>query len=75
MTVFVVPKMNVYIKTLKNGDADKDKNKKNKLMSFHIDDDDKLLRNIKPFGLRLKNGKKLNWKLSLFMIINVYKPK
>ena len=59
MTVFVVPKMNVYIKTLKNGDADKDKNKKNRLMSFHIDDD-KLLRNIKPFGLRLKNGKILN---------------
>ena len=44
--------MSGYVKTLKVKDGDKDKN--NKLMSFHID---KLLEKyqaIKPFGVRLK---------------------
>ena len=33
------PKMSEYIKTSQNGERDEDKNKNNKLMSFHIDDD------------------------------------
>ena len=43
--------MSGYVKTLKVKDGDKDKI--NKLMSFHIDNE-KLLENIKLFGLRLK---------------------
>ena len=35
--VLLMPKMSVYVKTFKVKDQDKDKN--NKLMSFHIDDE------------------------------------
>ena len=49
--------MSGYNKNFKVKDGDKVKN--NKLMSFSIDDD-KLLENIKPFGLRLKACKILN---------------
>ena len=46
-----MPKMSGYVKTFKVKDGDKDKN--NKLMSFGIDDE-KLLENMKLFGIRLK---------------------
>ena len=49
--VLILPKMSRYVTTFKDGD--KDKNKNNKLMSFHIDDD-KLLKSMKPLGLQLK---------------------
>ena len=42
--VLIMPKMSGYVKTFKVKDGDKDKN--NKLMSFHIDDE-KLLENYK----------------------------
>ena len=45
--------MNGYVKTCKNKDREKVKNKSNKFMSFHLDDD-KLLENVKTFGQRLK---------------------
>ena len=41
--------MSGYTKTFK----DKDENKDNKLMPFHIDDE-RLLKSTKPFGLQLK---------------------
>ena len=43
----------------KHKDDDKDKNKNKKLISSCIDDD-KLSKNIKPFGLRLETYKALN---------------
>ena len=43
--------MSEYVKTLKIKVGDKDKN--NQFMLFYIDDK-KLLKNIKPFELRLK---------------------
>ena len=49
--VLILPIMSGYVETFKVKDGDKDKN--NKLMSFRRDDE-KLLENIKPFGLRLK---------------------
>ena len=49
--VLVMPKMSGYVKTVKVKDRDKDKN--NKFMSFCIDDE-KLLKNTKVFGLKLK---------------------
>ena len=42
--VLILPKMSGYVKTFKVKDGDKDKN--NKLMSFHINDE-KLLENYK----------------------------
>ena len=51
--------MSGYVKIFKNKDGDKDKNKNNKLMFFH-GADDKLLKNIKSLGLRLKTYKILN---------------
>ena len=53
----IVPKMSGYVKTFKVKYGDKHKN--NKLMSFCIDDE-KLLTNIKLFGIRLKILKILN---------------
>ena len=47
LLVLAMPKMNGYIETFKV------KYKNNELMSLHIDDE-KLLANIKLFGLRLK---------------------
>ena len=44
-------KMSRYVKTFQVKEADK--NKSNKLMSFRIDNE-KLLKNVKLFGLRLK---------------------
>ena len=44
--------MSGYVKALKVNDGEKDKN--NKLMSFHIDDERLLEKYKKPFGLRLK---------------------
>ena len=48
--------MSNYVKTFKHGDEDKGKNKNNKLMPFHIDND----KSINSFGLRLKTCKILN---------------
>ena len=45
----MMPKMNGYVKTFKVEDVDKDKN--NKLMSFHIDDE-KLLEKYKAIILK-----------------------
>ena len=47
----ILPKLSGYIKAFKVKDADKHKN--NKLMYLHIDDE-KLLKNLKPFQLTLK---------------------
>ena len=55
--VLVLPKMSGYIKTFKVKDGDKDKN--NKFLSFCVDDE-KLLKKIKPFMLRLNPCKILN---------------
>ena len=49
--VLIMPKMSGYVQTYKVTDGDKDKN--NKLMSFGIDNE-KLLKKLKLFGLRLK---------------------
>ena len=49
--VWILPEMTGSVKTFKVKDGDKGKN--NKLMSYHINDE-KLLENIKLFGLRLK---------------------
>ena len=49
--VLILPKMSGYVKTF--NDKGENKNENNKLMSLRIDDD-KLLENIKPFGLKLK---------------------
>ena len=53
--VLIIPKVSGYVKKYKV----KDKDKNNKLMSFHIDDE-KLLGKYKLFELRLKIQKKLN---------------
>ena len=37
--VLMQPKMSEYINTSKNRERDEEKNKNNKLISFHIDDD------------------------------------
>ena len=55
-----------YAKTFK----DKVKNRNNKLMSLCINNE-KLLKNIKPFGLRLKTSKILNWRLYQLMVIDI----
>ena len=57
--VLVLPQMSGYVKSFKHKDDDKDKNKNKKLISSCIDDD-KLSKNIKPFGLRLETYKALN---------------
>ena len=54
--------MSGYIGTFKNKDGDKDKSKNNKLKSFGIYND-KQLKNVNPFELRLKAYKILNWML------------
>ena len=43
--LLILPEMSGYVKTFKNKDGDKDKNKNNKLMFSH-GADDKLLKNI-----------------------------
>ena len=53
------PIINGYYQNFKNKVGHKDKNKVNKLMSFHIDGD-KLLEKYKSFGLILKTHKILN---------------
>ena len=58
--VFILPKMSGYLRSFKNKDGDKDKNKNNKLISFCIYDD-KLLKNYKTIGIKLKTCKILNW--------------
>ena len=57
IAVFILPKIIIFIKTFKNKDGDKDKNKHNKLISFRINDDKLLEKNKKPFGLKLKTYK------------------
>ena len=52
--------MSGYVKTFVDKEGHADQNKNNKLILFQIDDD-KLLENLKPFGLRLKTCKILNW--------------
>ena len=44
--VLVLPKMSWYVQTFNDNDGGKDKNKNNKLMALHIDDD-KLLEKYK----------------------------
>ena len=51
--VLILPKMRGYVKRFKVRDKDRDKDKKIKLMSFYIDNE-KLLKNIKLFGLILR---------------------
>ena len=59
-------KIIIFIKTFKNKDGDKDKNKHNKLISFRINDDKLLEKNKKPFGLKLKTYKIFNWMFHYF---------
>ena len=61
--VLVLSKMSGHVKTFKVKDRDKDKN--NKLISFRIDDE-KLLENVKPFGLRLKTCSQKQISASVF---------
>ena len=49
--------MSGYVKTFKVKDGDKDKS--NKLMSFHIDDE-KLLEKYKTIWTKIENLKKMN---------------
>ena len=56
--------MSGYTKTFK----DKDRDKNSKLMFFRIDYDKKI---VKPFGLRLKTCKILNWMLYQSVIIDI----
>ena len=67
----MLPKMSEYIKTCK--DKGGGENENNKLMSLHIDDDKWIShwKNIKPFGLRLKTSKILNWMLYKSMMIDI----
>ena len=65
--VLILPKMRGYVKTFK----DKDVNKDNKLMSFSIDDEKLFKKSIKPFGLKLRTWKILNWMLYLLMMIDI----
>ena len=58
LLVLMLPKMSGYVTTFKNGDRDKDNNKNNELMFFHINNE-KLLESVKTFGLRLKNSKNI----------------
>ena len=53
----MLPKMSGYVKKLKYKGGDENSN--TKLMALHIDDD-KLLKNAKPFGRRLKTFKNLH---------------
>ena len=53
----MLPKMSGYVKKLKYKAGGKNNN--TKLMALHIDDD-KLLKNAKPFGRRLKTCKNLH---------------
>ena len=52
--VLILPKMSGYVRTFKNIDADKDKNKSNKLMSFPIDDE-KLLEMYKTIWTKIED--------------------
>ena len=52
-----MPKMSGYVKTFKVKDGDKDKS--NKLMSFHKDDE-KLLEKYKTIWTKIENLKKMN---------------
>ena len=50
--VFIMPKMSGYVKTFKVKEGDKDKS--NKLMSFHIDDE-KLLEKYKAIWTKIED--------------------
>ena len=63
----MLPKMSGYVKKLKYKGGGKNNN--TKLMALHIDDD-KLLKNAKPFGRRLKTCKNLHQGLCQFLMIN-----
>ena len=54
--VLIMPKMSGYVKTFKVKDGDKDKN--NKLMSFHIDDE-KLLENHSAIWIKIEDFKNI----------------
>ena len=54
--VLIMPKMSGYVKTFKVKDGDKDKN--NKLMSFHIDDE-KLLEKHKAISTKIEDLKNI----------------
>ena len=55
--VLIMPKMSGYVKTFKVKEGDKDKN--NKLMPFHIDDE-KLLEKDLPIWTKIEDLKNLN---------------
>lgn len=63
----MLPKMSGYVKKLKYKGGDKNSN--TKLMALHIDDD-KLLKNAKPFGRRFKTCKNLHQGLCQFLMID-----
>ena len=56
--VLILPKMSGYVKTFKVKDEDKDKN--NKLMCFHIDDN-KLLRKYKTIWTKIEDLKNIEF--------------
>ena len=58
-------KISGYVKVFKIKEWDKDKN--NKLMIFYVDD----AKNIKPFGLRLKNHKILSYMFYQSVMIDI----
>ena len=63
-----MPKMNGYVKTFKVKDEDKDKN--NKLMSFHIDDL-KLLEQYRTIWTKIEILKVLNLMLHQSMMTDI----
>ena len=66
--VLIMPKMNGYVKTFKVKDEDKDKN--NKLMSFHIDDL-KLLEQYRTIWTKIEILKVLNLMLHQSMMTDI----
>ena len=66
--VLILPKMHWYVKIFKV----KDEDKKKKLMSFRIDDEE-LLEIYKTIWTKIE--KTLNWKLYQFMMIDTLKLK
>ena len=60
--------MSRYVRTFKGKGGDKNKNVK---LIFSRIDDDKLLENIKTFGIRLKILKILNYLIYQFMTIDI----
>ena len=79
LLVLILPKMSGYVKTSK--DKGEDKNKNNKLMSLHIDDN-KLLGKYETIWTKIEDIKhieldalKVYYDIYIYIYIYIYKPK